>query len=110
MEFNFRKISEHELGIKDDFLSVRRETCREFETNTDKKDPEYVALLEELRIILERHNIEEMTASQMQAQQNDLNSLRKKIRDLNYKNERLTLSPSRKKGQKNLSKKREIKS
>ena len=90
LEFNFRKISEHELGIKDDFLSVRRETCREFENNADKKDPEYVAILEELRLILERHNIEEMTASQMQAQQNDLDSLRKKIRDLNSKNERLT--------------------
>ena len=90
LEFNFRKISEHELGIKDDFLAVRRETCREFEINADKKDPEYIALLEELRRILQRHNIEEMTASQMQAQQNDLDALRKKIHDLNAENDRLT--------------------
>ena len=90
LEFNFRKISEHELGIKDDFLAVRRKTCREFEINADKKDPEYVALLEELRRILERHNIEEMTAAQMQAQQNDLDALRKKIHDLNAENDRLT--------------------
>lgn len=90
VEFSFKKISEHELGIKDDFLSVRRETCREFEINADKKDTEYVMLLEELRSILERHNIEEMTASQMQAQQDDLDALRKKIHDLNAENARLT--------------------
>ena len=78
------------MGIKDDFLNVRRETFREFELNADKKDPEYIALLEELRRILERHNIEEMTASQMQAQQNDLDALRKKIHDLNAENDRLT--------------------
>ena len=90
LEFNFRKISEHEMGIKDDFLDVRRETCREFEINADRKDPEYIALLEELKRILERHNIEEMTASQMQAQQQDLDALRKKIHDLNAKNDRLT--------------------
>ena len=90
LEFNFRKISEHEMGIKDDFLDVRRETCREFEINADRKDPEYIALLEELKRILERHNIEEMTASQMQAQQQDLDTLRKKIHDLNAKNDRLT--------------------
>lgn len=90
LEFNFRKISEHELGIKDDFLNVRRETCREFAFNADNKDPEYVALLEELKSILARYDIEEMTASQMQSEQRDFDALRKKIHDLNAKNDRLT--------------------
>ena len=90
LEFNFRKISEHELGIEVDFLKVRRETCREFEINVDNKDLEYVALLGELKRILERHNIEEMTASQMQSEQRDFDALRKKIHDLNAKNDRLT--------------------
>ena len=74
VEFNFRKISEQELGIEVEFLKVRRETCREFDINADEKDPEYIALLEELRRILEQHNIEEMTASQMQAQQHDFDT------------------------------------
>ena len=90
LEFSFTKISEHEMGIKDDFINIRRETCREFEMNADKKDPEYIALLEELRRILEQHNIEEMTALQMQAQQHDFDALRKKIHDLNAENDRLT--------------------
>ena len=89
VEFNFRKISEHELGIAGDFLKVRRETCREFAINADKKDPEYIALLDELRRILDRHHIEEMTASQMQTQQRDFDALRKKIHDLNALNSRI---------------------
>lgn len=90
LKFNFRKVSEQELGIKDDFLNVRRETCREFAINADKKDPEYIALIEELRQTLERYNTEEMTASQMQNEQRDLDALRKRIHDLNSKNERLS--------------------
>lgn len=90
VEFSFKKISEQEMGIEVDFLKVRRETCREFDINTDKKDPEYIALLEELRRILEQHDIEDMTALQMQAQQHDFDALRKKIHDLNAENDRLT--------------------
>ena len=90
VEFSFKKISEQELGIEVEFLKVRRETCREFDINADKKDSEYIALLEELRRILEQHNIEEMTALQMQAQQHDFDALRKKIHDLNAENQRLT--------------------
>ena len=90
LEFSFTKISEHEMGIKDDFINIRRETCREFEMNADKKDPAYVALIEGLRQILERYNVEEMTAAQMQIEQQELDALRKKIHDLNAKNDRLT--------------------
>lgn len=90
VEFNFRKISEQELGIEVDFLKVRRETCREFDINTDKKDPEYIKLLEELRRIFEQYNIEEMTAVQMQTQKRDFEVLLKKIHDLNAKNDRIT--------------------
>ena len=91
VEFSFKKISEQELGIEIEFLKVRRETCREFDINADKKDPEYITLLEELRRILEQYNIEEMTALQMQAQQHDFDALRKKIHDLNAENDRLTI-------------------
>lgn len=91
VEFSFKKISEQELGIEVEFLKVRRKTCREFEINADKKDPEYIALLEELRRILEQYNIEEMTTLQMQDQQHDFDALRKKIHDLNAENDRLTI-------------------
>ena len=57
VEFSFKKISEQELGIEVEFLKVRRETCREFDINTDKKDPEYIALLEELRRIHQQHHL-----------------------------------------------------
>ena len=91
VEFSFKKISEQELGIEVEFLKVRRETCREFDINADKKDPEYIMLIEELRRILEQYNIEEMTALQIQAQQHELDTLRKKIHDLNAENDRLTI-------------------
>ena len=90
MEFNFKKISEQELSIADAFINVRRDTCTEFELNADKKDLQYLALLEELRRILSQHNIEEMTAAQMQTSQSQLDALHKKIQDLNATNERLT--------------------
>ncbi len=90
LEFNFRKISEQELSVADDFVKIYRETFKEFGGNTDKEDAEYIALLEELRRILDGNNIEELTAAQMQAQQKIFNALRKKIHDLNAMNSRLT--------------------
>ena len=90
IEFNFRKVSEQEMQIADSFLDVRRKTCREFEINADKKDFEYLALLDELRRILGKYNIEEMTSSEMQTEKIELGELRKKIHNLNEMNSRLT--------------------
>ena len=78
------------MEIADKYLEIRKKVCREFEINTDKKDVEYLTLIEELQKILAKNNIEEMTADEMHAQQIKLKNLRKNIHDLNEKNFRLT--------------------
>ena len=90
IEFTFRKVSEQEMQIADSFLNIRRKTCREFESNTDKKDNEYTLLIDELREVLGKYNIEEMTTAEMQIEQKALEELKKKIHNLNEMNNRLT--------------------
>ena len=90
LQFSFRKISEGELSLADAFASKRRQTIGEFGRNQDKKDPEFLKLWEELRRILEGHDIQEMTLEEMQAQDKQLEILRQKMHDLNAANSRLT--------------------
>lgn len=61
IQFTFHKVSEGELSLADAFASKRRQTIGEFGRNQDKKDPEFLQLWEELRRILEGHDIQEMT-------------------------------------------------
>lgn len=89
IEFSFKKTSQNEMTIGDKFLILRKKTCREFQINADKKDPEYVKLIDELKRILQKYNIEEMTAAQIQIQQAELETLLKKIRAVNEENNRL---------------------
>ena len=90
LQFSFRKISEGELSLADAFASKKRQTIGEFGRNQDKKDPEFLKLWEELRRILEGHDIQEMTLEEMQAQDKQLEILRQKMHDLNAANSRLT--------------------
>ena len=90
IRFSFRKISESELELADSFASKRRQTIREFGSNQDRKDPEFLRLWEELRRILEGHDIQQMTLAEMQAQDEKLAILRQKMHDINAANDRLT--------------------
>ena len=78
------------MAIADSFLDARRRTMQEFERNADKKDPEYIALLEELKRIMGNHNVEEMTAEEMKEQQEALEELRRKIHEKNAEDSRLS--------------------
>ena len=51
IEFHFRKVSESELVIADQFQDILEKTRQELERNLDTKDPEYISLLEELKRI-----------------------------------------------------------
>jgi type I restriction enzyme R subunit len=90
IQFTFHKVSEGELSLADAFASKRRQTIGEFGRNQDKKDPEFLQLWEELRRILEGHDIQEMTVADMQEQDKKLEILRQKMHDLNAANARLT--------------------
>ena len=90
IQFTFHKVSEGELSLADAFASKRRQTIGEFGRNQDRKDPEFLQLWEELRRILEGHDIQEMTVADMQEQDKKLEILRQKMHDLNAANARLT--------------------
>ena len=89
IHFSFRKVSVSELPLADAFASKRRQTISEFGRNKDRKDPEFLKLWEELRRILEGHDIQQMTVEEMQEQDKKLEILRQKMHDLNESNARL---------------------
>jgi type I restriction enzyme R subunit len=85
IEFHFKKISEEELVIADKFRSSMERARYELSRNLDPKDPEYISLFEELRRILAKKNIEELTSAEMNAAINELDTLRKKAAAKNAK-------------------------
>lgn len=77
IQFHFRKISESEMVIADQFQDILEKTRRELERNLDPKDPEYISLLDELKRIFKKKNIEELTADEMKQNIQDLDRIRK---------------------------------
>lgn len=89
IEFHFRKVSESELVIADQFQDILEKTRRELERNLDPKDPEYISLLEELKRIFKKKNIEELTADEMKQNIRDLERIRKAAEQLNLRDQML---------------------
>ena len=89
MQFSFRKISEHEMVIADKFRMDLEKTRKELERNFDKKDPIFVSLLEELKRIFKKKNIEELTADEMKDTMAELKKIYEKAHALNTKDEQL---------------------
>ena len=90
LEITFKKVSEGEMALADGYYLKRNNTLKEFERNTDQKDPEYVKLKDELKRVLENHNMREMTLEEMQAQDEKLEQIRQRAHELNEENRRLT--------------------
>lgn len=85
ISFQFRKIGEEELVIADAFRNSLEKTRREIvDRCLDPKDPEYVALLDELKRIFKKKNIEELTSDEMKDLMGELDSLRKKAEQKNH--------------------------
>ncbi len=89
IEFHFRKVSESELVIADQFQDVLEKTRREMERSLDPKDPEYVSLLDELKRIFKKKNIEELTAEEMKEHIQDLERIRKAAAQQNLRDQML---------------------
>ena len=89
IEFHFRKVSEGELVIADEFQDVLEKTRQELLRNLDPKDPEYISLLEELKRIFKKKNIEELTADEMQRNIQDLERIRKAAAQQNLRDQML---------------------
>lgn len=89
IEFHFRKVSESELVIADQFQDILEKTRQELGRNLDPKDPEYISLLEELKRIFKKKNIEELTADEMQRNIQDLERIRKAATQQNLRDQML---------------------
>lgn len=89
IEFHFRKVSESEMVIADQFQDVLEKTRRELERSLDPKDPEYVSLLDELKRIFKKKNIEELTADEMKEHIQDLEQIRKAAAQQNLRDQML---------------------
>ena len=86
IDFQFRKIGEEELVIADAFRSSLEKTRREVvDRCLDSKDPEYITLLDELKRIFKKKNIEELTSDEMTDLMNELDNLRKRAEKHNHK-------------------------
>ena len=90
IDFQFRKIGEEELVIADAFRSSLEKTRREIvERCLDPHDPEYISLLDELKRIFKKKNIEELTAEEMRTMTEELDALRKKAERHNHADQML---------------------
>lgn len=89
IEFHFKNVGESEMKVADEFESDLRSTYRSAAANRDPKDPEYVNLVDELRKKFEKMDIEEMTADEMVVKIDELKSLKKRIDELNRRDEQL---------------------
>ena len=90
IDFQFRKIGEEELVIADAFRSSLEKTRREIvERCLDPQDPKYISLLDELKRIFKKKNIEELTADEMKKMTEELDALRKKAEQHNHADQML---------------------
>lgn len=89
VEFHFRKVSEDEMVIADKFQDILEKTRRELERSLDPKDPEYISLLEELKRIFKKKNIEELTADEMKANIDELERIHKAAAQQNLRDQML---------------------
>ena len=95
IDFQFRKIKEEELIIADAFRDTLEKTRREIvDRCLDQKDPEYISLLDELKRVFKKKNIEELTADEMKQMMGDLNALKKKAEKRNLADRMLAVKYS----------------
>lgn len=91
IDFQFRKIGEEELVIADAFRNSLEKTRREIvERCLDPQDPEYITLLDELKRIFKKKNIEELTSDEMKKMTEELDVLRKKAEKHNHADQMLS--------------------
>ncbi len=89
IDFTFLKIGEEELTIADKWQGTAEKTRKSFIRNLDPKDPEFISLYEELKRVMSKKNIEELTADDMQKSIKELEDLKKKMDQKNQKDQTL---------------------
>ena len=93
VEYSFRKQGEEELTVADRLHQAVRRCGRGFQNNRDPEDPRYVALLEKLRELFRKANMEELgepvSNEELGGLIDEADQLRKEVDELNQYNDKL---------------------
>lgn len=84
--FMFRKISEEEMVIADQLTDILRKTRETLGLNFDQKDPEFVALYDELKRLFDKKNLDEVSQEDMKSNIRSLQQIYDKVSELNRRN------------------------
>ena len=84
--FTFKKVSDQELKIADEFCDALRGAREGLGGNFDRDDPEWVGLYDELKRILAKRGVTEMTPQEIQDGIPRLKRLRVRAQELNRRN------------------------
>jgi len=90
IQFTFKKIKEHEMVIADQFREELEKARKELESNFDKKDATFISLLEELKRLFKKKNIEELNAEEMKEAIANLRDIYSKAHTLNTRDMQLS--------------------
>ena len=85
--FAFTKIKEEELILADALKNTLQKTREMLAGNFDPKDPDFISLKEQLRILFKKQNLQEVTAEDMKANITELDSIFVKAKKLEYQNQ-----------------------
>jgi type I restriction enzyme R subunit len=87
--FAFRKVSQKELVISDQLKSILQKAREALVGNFDKKDAQFVSLLDELKRLFAKKNLDEITQDEMMKNIGSLQLIYDKVAELNRKNDLL---------------------
>lgn len=87
--FEFHKVGEAELKLADELQTKLRKVRESLARNIDQKDPVYISLLDELKRLFEKKNIQDISQKEMTSHIQLLNKWEQQANKLNAENERL---------------------
>lgn len=87
--FSFRKVSEDELLMADEFRDQLRRTREGLANNFDQQDPKFLTLKEELERLFQKKNLAEITQDEMTATIAKLKDIEARAQDLERRNQLL---------------------
>lgn len=87
--FSFKKGSEEEMIIADKLKNRLKQTREAMGDNFDTRDPEFIALYEELKRLFNKKNLDEITQEEMNQNIQSLEKLYTAITELNRRNNQL---------------------
>jgi len=85
--FAFTKIKEEELILADALKNTLQKTREMLAGNFDPKDPDFISLKEQLKLLFKKQNLQEVTAEDMKTNITELDSIFVKAKKLEYQNQ-----------------------